>query len=348
MRVMLLRKSIGVGIVGCGKISDFHANALRSIPEKASIVANFDVAETLMISKARQWGSQPSKSYEALLKRQDLDAVILLTPHNLHADMAVSAAEAGKHILCEKPLATTIPDADRMIAAAESAGVKLMTAFNRRFVPLIQRTKKLIDGGDLGEVFLCTGQSGGSVKYPAGSWRISPSISGGGAIVGELVHYIDLFRWLLGREVTAVFCNSVNLAKPMWDVEDNALVVLRFQDGVVGYAFTNFSETTPYWDERFKVSGTQGVAEATLMRFSATPELDFGTLKVHRGDARDGWTHSDFGNQRRISFQSEVEHFVDCILNDTEPMVTGEDGRVALKVCLASYESARTGKWVRL
>ncbi len=166
--------------------------------------------------------------------------------------------------------------------------------------------------------------------------------------MGELVHYFDLFRWLLGREVIEAFCNTSNLAKPTWDVEDNAVVVLRFQDRVVGYAFTNFSEMTPYWDERFKVSGTQGVAEATLMRFSATPELDVGTLKVHRGDARDGWTHSDFGSQRTISFRSEVEHFVDCILNDSEPMVTGEDGRAALKICLASYESARTGKWVQL
>jgi len=337
-----MAKQVGIGIIGCGKISEFHASGYLAMPEKARIVAASDAVVQLAEDKAKKWGAESYYSdYRKLLQREDIDAVDILVPHSIHAEVAISAAETGKHILCEKPLATTIEDADKMISAAKQHNIKLMTGFNYRFKLQHMRTKEVIDEGTIGTVYLAKGEGLGWSDYPADSWRISLSQAGGGTLIGHGIHLADLFRWLIG-EVKEVYGIAENVAHKAWEVEDNALAILRFKNGALGYIISVSSEKNPYLDERIKIYGTKG----TVVTDWAT-----GKLEIYSDEAPEslrGWTSFSFGDQWKPSIAREVEHFVDCIREDKEPLITGEDGKTALQIVLAAYQSAKTRKWIEI
>lgn len=337
-----MAKQIGIGIIGCGQISERHGLGYMAIPEKARVVATSDVVVQLAKEKAKRWGAEAFYSdYKELLQRADIDAVDVLVPHDLHAEVTILAAKAGKHVLCEKPMATTLEDADEMINIAKQENIKLMVGHNWRFKLNYVKMKEIIDGGTIGEVYLTTIEWGGWIVHPANHWRLSLSKAGGGVLIGQGTHYFDLWRWLIG-EVEAVYGISENLIHKDREIEDNMVTLVRFKNGALGTMLCTQTEKNPCNNERMKMYGTKGTAIAVRV-----PSL----LEIYSDEAPEhlrGWTSFHLGDQQQTSIDREVEHFVDCIREDKAPLVTGEDGKVALKIVLAAYRSLKSHEWVKI
>jgi predicted dehydrogenase len=277
----------------------------------------------------------------------DIDAVDICVPHNLHGKMAVSAAEAGKHVLLEKPIATTLSDADKIISASKKTGIKLMIAENVRFVPAHQIAKRLIEDGIIGRVFLTRSHQGGSEierMMDPKSWKGTYDKCGGGVLIDSGVHRLELFRSLLG-EVDSVYAwTAKQVVKLENKAEDNALVLLRFKNGAIGQLDSSWSIMSP-WNESIDLYGTDGSMLIDLSKGS--PTSIFSKKMRERGWFQPLVEHSPTG-WWADSIMREVEAFVDSITEDKEPEVTGEDGRATLEIALAAYESAKTRKETKL
>ena len=306
-----------------------------------------DIQESTARKRAKEWGADIwLTDYKELLKMEEIDAVDICLPHHLHARVAIAALEAGKHVLLEKPIATTLADADEILSVARRAGVKFMIAENVRFIPAHRLMKKLIDEGLVGRIFLARSHQGGSeirrLMDPQ-NWKGTPDKCGGGVLIDSGVHRIDLFRWILG-DVKAVYAwIAKQVVKLENKCEDNALLLLKFKNQAIGELDTSWTIVSP-WNETVEIYGTKGTILVDLSR--GLP------LALYSEEMGNYWHHPRIEhsptNWGEDSIRKEVQHFVDCILKDEEPEVKGEDGRTALEVALAAYESARTGKIVEL
>lgn len=334
-----MTRPLGIGIIGCGKISDVHAQGYLMVPRKAKIVATADVDEERARSKAEIWNAESYYSdYKQLLARKDVDAVDICSPHYLHAEMSVAAAKAKKHILLEKPIATTIEEADQIVRAVRSANVKLMVAFNRRFMLANRRMKELVSAGAIGRIFLAAVEVGGFAEYPSGSWRASIKESGGGALAGA-IHAIDQLRWLVG-EVSAVQASAEILTRKDVEIDDSSIALLKFQSGALGCLAASSAERRAKWNERIKICGTKG----TMINDIVNETLSIYSEKMP--DCSNCWIIYSFPDDWENSYRREVEYFLNCILNDEDPLPSAEDGRAALAVVEAAYNSSKECKWI--
>jgi len=272
-------------------------------------------------------------SYQALLE-QEIDAVII-TPENIkHRKLTLMAAEAGKHVLCEKPIATSTADARAMIDACREHNVKLMTAFPCRFSPPMVRVKEAVDGGAIGDILAMKGTNRG---WMPGLWFIELEKSGGGAVIDHTVHVADLMRWVTRREPVEVYAEISNLMYHK-DYDDCGMLTITFDNGIFSTLDTSWSRprTYPTWgDVTLEITGTNGVI---LMDMFAQNIIHYADEKkrvdwVHWGD------NIDYGL---------VNDFVTSVANDLPVSITGEDGMKALEVALAAYRSRDTGASVKL
>jgi len=343
-------KKVNIGMIGLGRVAGAHAKGYLAIPNKAKIVATVDLNKSVAERRGVDWGAQKwFTDYRSLLRMENVDAVDICVPHYLHAEIAVAAAEAGKHILLEKPIATTLEDADRIISASRKAGVKFMIAENVRFVPAHRLAKRLLENGAIGRVFLVRSHQGGSEierMMDQKSWKGTPDKCGGGVLIDSGVHRIELFRWLLGEVDSVHAWTAKQVVKLENKCEDNALVMLRFKNKAVGQLDSSWTVVSP-WNENIDLYGTEGTM---LIDLSWGQPLTFYSTKKSRED--EGWLHPLIEhsptNWWADSIRREVESFIDCILEDKEPEVKVEDGRATLEIVLAAYESARTGRTVKL
>ncbi|NUQ00834.1 MAG: Gfo/Idh/MocA family oxidoreductase [Armatimonadetes bacterium] len=272
--------------------------------------------------------------YRELLADPSLDAVDLCLPHHLHRPVAVEALRAGKHVLCQKPIATTLADADAMIAAAEAAGRTLAVAEMNRFQPAIARARELLEAGLIGEPILAQSVTsyfqGGD--YLTTAWRFQPEEMGGGALLDGGIHHVDVLLALLGP-VVEVACLTRRV-RDIFPTEDTAALLLRFASGVLG-------ELTVMWSARhtpgqlFRVSGTAGmmVAEGSHLRVVSEQlpqHEEVFALPTFR------WLHE------------AVADFVTAIATGRPPRMGGPEGRADLAVVLAAYEAAATRRVVTL
>jgi predicted dehydrogenase len=337
-----LRK-LGVGVIGLGSAGLLHAESYNAISDKAKVIVLCDKDKGCAESNASIYGADAHTNYRDILHRKDIDIIDICLPHHLHAKAAIEAAEAGKHVLVEKPIATTLKDADDMIKAAKKAGVKLMVAESHAFVPSHILAKEMVDQGRMGRVFLAKAyEIVGDVPVEY-SWKTSPEAVG--SLLDMGVHRFFVLRWIMG-EVKSVFAFAEKLACDLeTDNDDTAVIALKFKNGALGEVdLTCCAVSEP--TNRLELYGTKGTIiedhmwEQPLMYCSNQP-----------GFETEGWVkpeveHAPFPGYYGISFRNEVEHFVDCVLNDTQPKVTGEDGRAALNIALLAYKSVKTGKVV--
>jgi len=337
-----LRK-LGVGVIGLGSAGLLHAESYNAISDKAKVIVLCDKDKGCAESNASIYGADAHTNYRDILRRKDIDIIDICLPHHLHAQAAIEAAEAGKHVLVEKPIATTLKDADDMIKAAKKAGVKLMVAESHAFVPSHILAKEMVDQGRMGRVFLAKAyEIVGDVPVEY-SWKTSPEAVG--SLLDMGVHRFFVLRWIMG-EVKSVFAFAEKLACELeTDNDDTAVIALKFKNGALGEVdLTCCAVSEP--TNRLELYGTKGTIiedhmwERPLMYCSNQP-----------GFETEGWVkpeveHAPFPGYYGISFRNEVEHFVDCVLNDKQPKVTGEDGRAALKIALLAYKSVKTGKVV--
>jgi len=337
-------KKVGVAVIGMGSAGCLHVECYNAMKDKTKLIDICDKDKDCAETNASMYEASSCTDYHELLRRKDIDIVDICLPHHLHAEVTVAAAEAGKHVLVEKPIATTLKDADRMIAAAKKAGVKLMVAENHAFIPAHQMAKDLVDKGVIGRIFLAKAyEVVGDVPVVSGTWKTSPEAIG--TLLDMGVHRFFVLRWIVG-EIKSVFAFAEKLAcEVKTDNDDTAVIALKFKNGALGEVDLTccaISEPT----NRLELYGTKGTIiedhmwEPPLMYCSQQP--DFET---------EGWVkpeveHAPFPGYYEISFRNEVEHFVDCVIHDKQPKVSGEDGRAALQIALLAYKSVKTGKVV--
>jgi predicted dehydrogenase len=330
-----ISRPIGVAVIGT-RFGNLHAEAISEIPERARVVAICSRTEEHAQQSAERWGADlGTTSLERVLNHPGGDAVHLCVPHHLHAPMAIAAARAGKHILTEKPIAATMDEADRMIEAAEQAGVLLMVSLNHRFLRHHQRAKALIDSGSIGEIFLCQGAFLGFSDIKG--WRFDPVQTGGGVLIDSGIHRIDLLRWLVG-EVVSVQAESGTYVHKQMGGEDTASMLLRFDNGAIGHLVCSWGIETPTREESLMLAGRNG----TIWTENADLTLRYtiGRQPVEQ-EAFPEVSYPD-------SVKHLITHFLDCLQQDAVPVITAEDARTALRIAQAAYQAMETGEKVIL
>lgn len=314
--------------IGMMSFAHMHATSYaHSIASRADteMVGIADAVPERARQMAQRYETRAFENYAALLSEPGLDAVVVCSENVNHRALVELAASAGKHVLCEKPLATTVEDGEAMIAACRSAGVQLMTAFPCRYSPVMQRLKATIDSGRAGKVLAFRGTNRG--RNPGG-WFIDERLSGGGAMIDHTVHVTDLMRWLLQDEVKDVYA-EISSGIGHHDFDDVAFLTLSFRQGVFGTLDASWSrpKTFPTWgDVTLEVVTEQGTLSMDM----------FAQNLVLYSDSANSITWHNWGGNMDHGL---VGAFAAAIANNTPVPISGEDGLRAAEVALAAYRS---------
>ncbi len=348
-----MSSEIGFAIVGVGTIADFHARALKDV-KGGKLVAAFNRSREKTEAFASKYGAEAVSSLEVLLGRKDVDVVCVTTPSGSHAEVAIPALDAGKHVFCEKPLEIQLDRIDAMIAAAQRNQRHLAAVFQSRFGQGALTLKKAIDAGRFGKLTLCSAY----IKwwrtqsyYDSGAWRGTWELDGGGALMNQGIHAIDLLQFLVGMPCEVTACTAT-LAHSKIQVEDTAVAALKFPHGALG-VIEGATSAWPGFLKRIEISGEHGsaVLEDDRLIFwkfeKETAEDDAIRARASQastvgGGAADPKAISPEGH--RIQMQD----LVDAIREQRPPAILGEEARKAVQLILAVYESARSGRTVQI
>lgn len=332
--------TIRIGLIGAGRMGEVFAHHLAfSIPE-ADFAAVADIYPKIAERVAARYGVERHYgNYAELLAQADIDAVVVVTPTNTHERVIIDAANAGKHIFSEKPLALTLQGCDAAIAAVKAAGVKLQVGFMRRYDPAYLAAKQKIDAGLIGKPVMFK-SVGRDPNMP--SLEFAKRENSGGLIMDMGVHDFDLARWLMGSEVKRVFSEGDCLVFPelraVNDI-DNAVISLKFENGAVGGVDVSRNAVYGY-DVRTEVMGSDG--SLCISKEQQTPLL----VKTRAGVTHD--TVPYFMERFGEAYAAEIKDFVACLKDDKTPKITGEDGRQATVIGLAATISFDEGRPVEL
>jgi predicted dehydrogenase len=344
-----MKASVGVGLIGSQFISTIHAEALHACSQARLAAVASPTAGNAERLASRFGIPRAFTDYRELLNQTDVQMVVVGVPNHLHCQVVVDAAAAGKHVVIEKPMCLNLAEADRMIAACQSAGVKLMYAEELCFAPKYVRLKRLLDSGALGKPTLLKQSEKHDGPHAGHFWDVERS--GGGVTMDMGCHAIEFFRWMLDRppikSVYAQMSTQVHADKTQGD--DNAILILEFANDVIAIAEESWTKLGGM-DDRAEVHGTGGVAYADLLHGNAIETYSsMGyDYAVEKAGTTQGWSFTIYEEAWNYGFHHEMAHFVDCVQNDKTPLVTGEDARVVLEVLFAAYESARRGCKVEL
>ncbi len=336
------------GIIGSGGWASAYGRSLRDsdLIELAAVAGGRRVAKF-----GETFGVRIEESPAALCAARDLDLVIIATPHARHAEQAIMAARGGKHVLVEKPMATSVRDCDRMIRAAEKNRVKLMVAHSRRRFPLVQQAKELVEGGELGEILMlratfCHDARGIYGKPESNHWLTDPEVALG-FLLGYGCHQLDMIWWLIGSRVETVFARFA----PYWTehkLENCGQMMMLFENG----CHATFWELTSQPDALNEWPPFPNMQESNeIVGSAALMELrPYERLSVRR---QDGWEllrelPPREADPVQVFLREEVEALMRAAEADTDPPVTGEQGKHTVAICLAAYESSRTGRAVQI
>lgn len=342
---------VRVGIIGCGKITERASIPnLVNYPDKAKVVSLCDIiggkAEALA-EKFSLKDIETTGDWKRLAARKDIDAVFVNTPNYLHEEIAVGALNNKKHILVEKPITISLEAANRMIKAAAKNKVFLMVEQTQRFDPVHQAAKRVLDSGVLGKIHNIRGRIGhaGPEYWSEGKpgWYYEKKKSGGGCMMDIGVHIADLVRWFKAKRVVEVFARIQTLEKKI-PVDDNASVLLRFEDGTKGEFECSWT-TRPY-EVLTSVYGEKGKMVTSL---DAKQPVTLTIAKTGKGEDPNNPLGVEYPAPGTGSgWENAVHYFIDCVINARPPFVSGEEGRETMKVILAAYESDKKGKWVKI
>ena len=341
--------TIHLGIIGSGFIAEIHREALRRVPNASVIAVASPTGSRAQDFAAKHGIEHAFTDYRKMLELPDLDVVSLCLPNDLHCEAAVDAASAGKHVICEKPLCANLAEADRMIDACRTAGVKLMYAEELCFTPKYVRARQLIEEGALGDVYLI--KQSEKHNGPHTDWFWDVNRSGGGVTLDMGCHAIEFFRWITGkRPITSVYAQmGTHLHRDRTEGDDNSIIIVEFEGGAVGMAEESWAKPGGM-DDRAEIYGSRGVTYADLLHGNALEtysETGYGYAVEKAGETR-GWSFTIFEEIWNYGFPQEMQHFIDCVQHDRPALVTGEDGRATLEAIFAAYQSARLGRKVPL
>ncbi|MBO0699399.1 MAG: Gfo/Idh/MocA family oxidoreductase [Zavarzinella sp.] len=347
---------LGFAIVGCGMIARFHVRALADVPgaRLAALVTRNPASAEKLIAET---GTPPVPVFtdlEAALKRPDVHVVIVTTPSGAHLEPAVAAAQAGRHVVVEKPLEITPERCDRIIDACDRNRVQLCTIFPSRFHDANVAVKAAVDAGRFGRLTL--GETTckwwrSQAYYDEGGWKGTRALDGGGALMNQAIHNVDLLLWMMG-DATHVSGFTATLAHERIEVEDTAVACLKFRNGALGVIQATTS-VYPGLPKTIAIHGDRGTAvieQEDILRWDFSPETGEDAKLKERfakkvgasGGASDPKAISHEGHARQLA------DFVRAIQTNTGPKVDGREGRKSVALICAVYESMRTGRAVAL
>jgi predicted dehydrogenase len=343
---------IGWGIIGCGVIAPFHARAVAAAG--ARLVAVVDEVEERAAKLGAEFGVEAMTDLAAFLARPDIQAVSLCVPSGLHGALGAQAAEAGKHVLCEKPIEITLAAVDHLIATCRARGVKLGVISQHRFGPSMIRIREALAAGRFGRLLF----GGAAIPwyrtqgyYDSGAWRGTWALDGGGCLMNQGVHYIDLLQWVMGP-VERVVARAATVAHQI-EVEDLALAILQFRNGALGL-IQGTTAIYPGLPERLEIAGEGGTVVLTAGTLTAWEFKDekgeagaYGS-KLAAGGVASATGAADPTAISASTHAAQIADLIAAIREDRDPAIPGEAARRPLELILAIYQSAREGREILL
>ncbi len=339
-----------VAILGAGFISDIHIECYHRFVPEATVVAVY----TRRAENAKAFANKHSipawfDDLDEIIGHSGCVVVDICLPNHLHAAATLKAAAAGKHIIIEKPLAVTLEEADEMIAACKKAGVKLMYAEELCFAPKYERVRHMVSEGAVGDIYML--KQAEKHSGPHSDWFYDINLAGGGALMDMGCHGIEWFRWMLNNAKAVSVYASMNtvLHKNRTKAEDNSVVIIEFENGVTGVVESSWAKHGGM-EDKSEVHGTGGVVYADLFMGNAAVAYSkngYG-YAMEKADTTVGWSFTVFEEAFNQGYPHELKHFIDCVQQDKEPLLTGEDGRAVLEIIYAAYASAGQGKKIML
>jgi predicted dehydrogenase len=345
-------KKVKFGIIGTGAIAEIHAQAIQRAP-RAELAIVYDKNQ----SRAERFGEKhqcrAAASFEEFLA-SEIEAVTIATPSGLHADVVIPAAQAGKHILCEKPLEVTVGRIDALIAACEQAGVLLSAVFQSRFAQNVQLIKQAVDAGRFGTpVFGAATMHWHRAPeyYASAAWRGTWQLDGGGALMNQGIHTVDLLLHLNGK-VAEVTAHTARRLHGRIEVEDTAAALLKFDNGAFGTIVAS-TACAPGFPRRIELSGTGGsvmLEDDRITRWVFTEEKPKDEEIRKNGGISEGIVggSSDPNAMSCEGHLRQINELTVAILHHTPLSISGSEGRRAVELICACYESAASGKSIQL
>ena len=342
-----MSKKIKAGIVGVGKIAQtlYLPNLINHPDVKLKAICDIDDVNIDLVTKLYKI-SKVYRDYKEMIDKEDLDAVFVCTPNYLHAPITIYAASKGLHVMVEKPMAITMKEAKEMVKTAKKNKVILMVDQSQRFVPLHQKAKEIMDSGILGKVLSVRttfGHAGPENWSPRGKWFFEKEKAGFGPLADLGVHKVDLVRYLTGLEVTEVAAFTSRLEKDWATVEDNAAIILKFNNEALGVVTANWithgdesNDVILYCENgvlKINVEKNRRLFVELVKPVVSTLEIEVPPMVTN---AQGGWKIPS------------IDNFIDAILGRAECLVPGEEGMKSLEIILAANISAETGKIVKL
>ena len=332
-------EKVNIGVIGVGRIGRLHARNLKYQVPGVKVFAVADIFE----ESARQVAAQleipiAEKDYRVLLENKDIDAVVICSSTDTHAQIISEAAQAGKHIFCEKPIALDMDKIDQAITAVKKAGVKLQVGFNRRFDPSFKKAKDLVASGKIGTPHLVRITSRDPEPPPISYVKVS-----GGIFLDMMIHDFVMARFLLGQEVVELMAVGNCLVDPAigkaGDI-DTAIVTLKYEGGAWG-TIDNSRKAVYGYDQRIEIFGSEGC----VMVGNPTPtEVTINSVE----DTKTDKPLYFFIERYQEAYLAEMKEFIECIQEDTEPPVGGLDGKISVQMGYAAKESLTKGSFVKI
>lgn len=348
-----MNKEVRFAIIGTGVIAEVHAREIAAIPG-ARLVAVAGKSEERAKAFARRYGAVGYADYRDMLRRGDIDVVNICTPSGTHGDLAACALLSGKHVMIEKPMEITLEKADRILETAAASGLKVAVISQHRFDPSVIRVKREIDSGKLGALVMAEAAVNWyrtQGYYDSGQWRGTWQWDGGGVLMNQSIHTIDILQYLMGP-VESVFALTGTMAHERIEVEDVAAAVIRFRNGAIG-TLSCTTAAYPGYSNRLEIFGRSGsaVIEADVLTHLYRKESETEGLPVNEAVLPSSQTATGASDPAAISGEAhrrQFEDMIESVLTGREPLVNGEEGKKPLEIILAIYRSAREGRPVRL
>lgn len=311
---------INVGVIGVGAMGHNHARVYHSLDE-ANLVAVSDVTETTLTQISNKYDVRGFLDYNDILNMKEIDAVSVCVPTTHHYKIVMDAIEHGKHVLVEKPIAFTLDEAKSMVKSAKENNIKIATGHVERFNPAVQKAKKLINDGVIGDIVSATARRVG--PFP-------PRIKDVGVSIDLAIHDLDVMYYLFNEPVTEVYATMGSILENC-EYEDHAEIMTKFDSGITGILEVNW--LTPYKRRELEITGTDGIISIDYINQS---------LDVYGKFAKDVLVaHEE-------PLKNEIKSYIDSIKNDTKPEITGEDGIHALRTVIAAMNSSKTHNVIKL
>ena len=342
---------IRVGVAGCGKIAQVrHLPEFHDRPD-VRILGLFDLNQERTHALAEQYHAKAYASYEEMLSDPELDAISICSANAAHAEMAVSALQAGKHVLCEKPMATTIKDCERMVQASRETGKVLMIGQNQRLAAAHMKARELIQSGAIGRVITFTtafrhgGPETWSIDPGANTWFFDKSRAVMGAMADLGIHKTDLIQYLTGQKVVEVQASLATLDKTYADgtpigVDDNAICIYHMDGHILGTMTASWTDYAGE-DNSTVLFGTEGV-----LRIYEDPAHSLVLQK--RGGGVETFDVDQIQTNDQQTKSGVIDMFVDHLNDPVKPFISGESVLTAMRAVFAALESSETGRSIRI